>query len=100
MHHNEPKPGQPSTYQEYYPPRYTHDSSTSDDEVTHGRALGGPKTWSKKVWIGIGVGVVLVIAIAIGVGVGVSEANKRNAYPSYAQVAYSLKETCRWSHVF
>ena len=53
-----------------------------------------PRYWGRKVWIFVVVLLVVVIAVVIGVAVGVSQANKKNAYPDYKALNYSLKKTC------
>ena len=53
-----------------------------------------PRTWSRKVWVGLIVGIVVVIVIAIVVPVTVTRTGGNSSYPDYAELAYSLAETC------
>jgi hypothetical protein len=50
--------------------------------------------WSKKIWMMIGVGIAIVIAIVIVVAVMVS---KKDRYPDYSKLNYSLAETCAYA---
>lgn len=50
--------------------------------------------WTWKVWAGIAA-IVVIFFIILGVAVGVSR-NKKKAYPTYSQLTYSLKETCKY----
>ena len=49
------------------------------------------KYWGKKAWAGALAVVVLVIVIIIIIAV---EVTKKNAYPDYTKLNYSLAETC------
>lgn len=50
-----------------------------------------PRYWTKRIWIGVVTALVIIIVIAVAVGVTQA---KKNAYPNYSQLSYSLKETC------
>lgn len=50
-----------------------------------------PRYWPKLAWALI-VGVIVVIAIVVGAVVGTQA--KKNAYPDYSELSYSLAETC------
>ncbi|POR36733.1 Uncharacterized protein TPAR_03033 [Tolypocladium paradoxum] len=49
-----------------------------------------PRYWRKRVWAGVAI--VIVIVIVIAAAVGVSQA-KKNAYPDYSPLSYSLADT-------
>ncbi|CAI6096387.1 unnamed protein product [Clonostachys chloroleuca] len=49
-----------------------------------------PRYWTKRIWIGVVTALVIIIVIAVAVGVTQA---KKNAYPNYSQLSYSLKET-------
>jgi hypothetical protein len=49
------------------------------------------KYWGKKAWAGAIAVVVLIIVIIIIIAV---EVTKKNAYPDYTKLNYSLSETC------
>src|SRR4051812_44096898 len=52
------------------------------------------RAWSKKKMLLVGGGLVVVIIIlAVVIGVEVS---KKNAYPNYSQLSYSLKDSCEF----
>ncbi|CAD6453530.1 5834f7c0-8a9b-486d-a0c8-bd864eff9080 [Sclerotinia trifoliorum] len=48
------------------------------------------RAWSKKRWVIVGVGLVVLIIIVVVIAVEVS---KKNTYPNYSQLSYSLKDT-------
>lgn len=48
--------------------------------------------WSRRRWITIGVSAATVLIIIIGVAVGVTEI-KKNAYPDYSRLNYTLADT-------
>jgi hypothetical protein len=50
------------------------------------------KAWSKKVWISIAAGVMILIIIIV---IAAVEVNKKNRYPDYSALKYSVSETCR-----
>jgi hypothetical protein len=99
-------------YEEFHPQQNPHIYNVSYDDgydngYDHGRSGGlpqaqtkkswwNPRYWRKAVWI-IVVLVVLAIAIGVGVGVGVTQSKKNNAYPDYAELNYSLKDTSKFS---
>ncbi|KAK7414686.1 hypothetical protein QQX98_006454 [Neonectria punicea] len=49
-----------------------------------------PRYWRKRVWFGVVAAILIVIAIIIGVVVSVT---KKNAYPNYSTLSYSLVDT-------
>lgn len=51
--------------------------------------------WSKKALVALGLGVSIIIAIIIAVTV--VEEDKKNAYPDYSQLNYSLVDNCRFA---
>ncbi|KAL7823965.1 family 16 glycoside hydrolase [Trichoderma gracile] len=87
------KPGEaPPGYEEYPLDSRGHRQSGSSSP-----ALWNPRYWSRKVWIGIAA--VVVIAIVIGVAVGVTQ-GKKNSYPDYSQLTYTLKDTFQGENFF
>ena len=50
------------------------------------------KAWGKKIWLGIVVAVIILIII---IAVAVVETNKKNKYPDYSKLTYSVSETCK-----
>jgi len=85
------KPGEfPPQYDEaMFPPR------GAPGNVRQARASmpwWNPRYWRKRVWAGIGVVLVVVIIVAVAVGVTQS---KKNRYPDYSAITYSLSETCK-----
>jgi hypothetical protein len=52
------------------------------------------KYWGKRAWAAAVVVVVLIIVIVIIIAV---EVTKKNAYPDYTELNYSLSETCKSS---
>jgi hypothetical protein len=56
-----------------------------------------PRYWPKKVWAGI-VTLIVVLAIIVGAVVGVNA--KKNAYPNYSELSYSLAETYEGEQFF
>ncbi|GJN75468.1 hypothetical protein PLIIFM63780_009326 [Purpureocillium lilacinum] len=83
------KPGEfPPQYDEVmFPPR------GAPGNVRQARASmpwWNPRYWRKRVWAGIGVVLVVVIIVAVAVGVTQS---KKNRYPDYSAITYSLSET-------
>lgn len=54
------------------------------------------KAWGKRVWAGVIAGIVIIIIIIVVVAVVVS---KKNKYPDYSKLTYSLSETCLSFHV-
>lgn len=98
MEYQESKPGRggPAAHEThgYYPdnqaPPYTYSAPHTQERT----AWYSPKTWSRKVWIAVIVVVVIIIVIAIAVPVAVTQ-TQNNSYPDYAEVAYSLAETCK-----
>ncbi len=58
------------------------------------RSAFNPKTWSKKQWLFLGLGLVAIIIIIIVVAV---VEVKKNRYPDYTALTYSLSETCMLS---
>lgn len=50
-----------------------------------------PRYWRKRVWAGVAALIAIIIIIAVAVGVTQS---KKNAYPDYSELNYSLKDTC------
>lgn len=73
-----------------YPTDRNWDSQPADYQR---RPWYNPKAWSKKIWIGVVV-LVIILIIVIAVPIGVTQ-SQNNAYPNYAEVAYSLAETCK-----
>jgi hypothetical protein len=69
------------------PPAYTFDAS---DEPS--RAWWNPTTWGKKTKILVAVGIAAVIAIIVAVAVVVT---KKNKYPDYSKLTYSMVTTCK-----
>jgi hypothetical protein len=53
------------------------------------------REWGKKIWIAVGAIVVLVIIIVVIIAV---EVTKKNKYPDYSKLNYSLAETCKSFH--
>jgi hypothetical protein len=53
-----------------------------------------PRYWRKRIWAGLVAVIVIIIIIVVAV---VATKSKSGAYPTYAQVSYSLKETCKLS---
>lgn len=51
-----------------------------------------PRRWGKRVWIGLGIVVVIVLAVVPAV---VVTEQKKNRYPDYSPLTYSLSETCK-----
>lgn len=49
--------------------------------------------WSIRRWIIIGVSAVILLVIIIAVAVGVTNAVRRNAYPDYSKLNYTLADT-------
>lgn len=64
-------------------------------QLDQGDTLSQPwynfKYWGKRAWAGFIAVVVIIIVIIIIVAV---EVTKKNAYPDYTQLNYSLAETC------
>lgn len=96
MEFQERKPGgQPATQEFRYapeeqPPTYTYSAPHAREES----AWYNPKTWSRKVLIAVIVVAIIILVIVIAVPVAVTQ-SKGNSYPDYAEVAYSLAETCK-----
>ncbi|KAH6664478.1 glycoside hydrolase family 16 protein [Halenospora varia] len=55
------------------------------------------KAWGKRVWAGVIAGIVIIIIIVVVVAVVVS---KKNKYPDYSKLTYSLSETYSGSTFF
>jgi hypothetical protein len=51
-----------------------------------------PRYWRKRVWAGVVVAILVILAIIIGVAVTQA---KKNKYPDYTALSYSLKDTSR-----
>lgn len=52
------------------------------------------RAWSKKKWAIFVAGIAALIIIIVVVAV---EVEKKNAYPDYTALSYSLKDTCKLS---
>lgn len=52
------------------------------------------RAWSKKRWAIFGAGIIILIIIIV---VAAVEGSKKNAYPDYSQLNYTLKDTCKLS---
>lgn len=74
------------------PPEYKY-----DNENTLQPKWYDFKRWGKKVWF-IGAAVIAVIIIAIVAAV--VEVEKKNKYPDYSKLNYSLADTCSFSESF
>lgn len=104
MEFQERKPGdQPATQEFRYSPEgqapsYTYSAPHAREET----AWYNPKTWSRKVLIAVIVVAIIILVIVIAVPVAVTQSNNNNSYPDYAEVAYSLAETCKQqtSHLY
>jgi hypothetical protein len=64
-----------------------------DREDTLNQPWYDAREWGKKAWIAVGAIVVLVIVIVVIIAVEVS---KKNKYPDYTKLNYSLAETCEF----
>jgi hypothetical protein len=51
-----------------------------------------PRYWRKRVWAGVATIVVIIIIIIVAVAVSQS---RKNRYPDYSPLEYSLADTCR-----
>jgi hypothetical protein len=51
------------------------------------------KAWGKKIWFGIAAAVVILIIVIV---VAVVETNKKNKYPDYSKLTYTVSETCTY----
>ena len=56
-----------------------------------------PRSWSKRAWI---IAAVLAVLVLIAVIVGAVEGAKRDAYPTYTKLNYSLRDTYQGSNFF
>lgn len=72
------------------PPAYTLET---DGGYETSRQWWNPKTWGKKIFIGVGVGIVALIVIVVAVAV--TEV-KKNRYPDYSKLTYTLNTTCEY----
>ncbi|KAM5374913.1 hypothetical protein ACJZ2D_006257 [Fusarium nematophilum] len=81
------KPGEaPPTYDEIMLPRQGNDIR----HVSPTMPWWNPRYWRKRVWAGVAAGVVILLVIVIAVAV--TEVRK-NRYPDYSTLSYSLKDT-------
>lgn len=69
------------------PPQYKLD----DENTATSRRRFDPRTWGRKIWF-IAIAVLAVIIIAIVAAV--VEVEKKNKYPNYSELSYSISETC------
>jgi hypothetical protein len=74
------------------PPQYK-----IEDEDTLAPRWYDAKRWGKKVWIVVAAIIAVVIIIVV---VGVVEGEKKNKYPDYSRLSYSLADTCSFCLVF
>lgn len=51
-----------------------------------------PRYWRKRVWAGVATIVVIIIIVVVAVAVSES---RKNRYPDYSALEYSLADTCR-----
>lgn len=82
------KSGEAPAYEEIMLPRKGQDVRHAPSRMP----WYNPRYWRKRVWAGVGT--VVVIIIIIIVAILVSNARK-NRYPDYSPLAYSLADTCR-----
>ena len=68
-----------------------------EDEDTLSPRWYDAKRWGKKVWIAVGAIIAIIIIIVV---VGVVEGEKKNAYPDYSKLSYSLTDTSLFSTLF
>ncbi|EPE33256.1 Concanavalin A-like lectins/glucanase [Glarea lozoyensis ATCC 20868] len=62
-----------------------------------GRKWYDVKGWGKKVWIGVAAAVVILIIVIV---VPVVVTNKKNKYPDYSRLSYSVSETYSGENFF
>lgn len=53
-----------------------------------------PKYWRKRTWALVVATLVVVIVIVIAVPIAVTR-NKKNSYPNYSKLNYTLTDTCK-----
>jgi hypothetical protein len=63
-----------------------------DREDTLNPSVWDIRYWSWKMWAGLIVGVVIAVVVAVIVAV---EVTKKNKYPDYSTLTYSLADTCK-----
>jgi hypothetical protein len=63
------------------------------------RSPYNPKSWSLKVKIGVILGIIIVALIIVIIPVAVTLTRKNNSYPDYAELAYSLADTCKRKNI-
>lgn len=68
-----------------------------EDEDTLAPKWYDAKRWGKKVWIAVAAIIAIVIIIIV---VGVVEGEKKNKYPDYSKLSYSLTDTSLFSTSF
>lgn len=51
--------------------------------------------WSKKTYLFVGLGLAVLIAVLVVI---IVEVEKKNAYPNYSALSYSLQDTCQYFH--
>jgi len=62
-----------------------------DDGDTLAPRWYNAKGWGKKVWLGIGAALAVIIIVVVVAAVMVT---KKNKYPDYSKLSYSLADTC------
>ncbi|TEY40801.1 hypothetical protein BOTCAL_0420g00070 [Botryotinia calthae] len=67
------------------PPKYA-----VDDPSSLAPRWWDMRAWSKKIWAIFGAGIIILIIIIV---VAAVEGSKKNAYPDYSQLNYTLKDT-------
>jgi len=72
------------------PPQYK-----IDDDDTLAPRWYDLKRWGKKVWIAL---VAIIIIIIVVVVVAVVEVEKKDKYPDYSKVTYTVADTCLSPH--
>ncbi|KAL2433623.1 putative glycosidase C21B10.07 [Exophiala dermatitidis] len=82
--------GQPPPYSQFGSGHSAAKYASVDIREGGGRSRLNPKTWSRKCWILLAIGAIIVIVIAIVVPVVVS---RKNRYPNYSSLNYSLVAT-------
>lgn len=63
---------------------------SDDGSFNNRRSPLDPRGWGKRVWIGLGLVVVIILAVVPAV---VVTEQKKNRYPDYSPLTYSLSET-------
>lgn len=87
------KPGEaPPNYEEIAFTRGGQGSTADVRHVQTSMPWWNPRYWRKRVWGGVVAAILIIIAIVIAVAV---TQTKKNAYPDYSALSYSLSETCK-----